>query len=71
MKNKRKIQMQIQLERLKHFSHQPIDYYEEKKVGNDWYVKNYNGGTDQWQVSVYSPESFRKYKQFNEARKRD
>ncbi len=47
-----------------YFSHQVRDFYEEKQVGDKWYVKQYNGNQDKWQVAIYSNESFRKYKQY-------
>lgn len=47
------------------FSHQVGDYYEEKMVGDKWYVKNYNGGTGLWQVAIYSADSFRRYKTYS------
>ena len=49
-----------------YFSHQVRDFYEEKQVGDKWYVKMYNGGTDKWQVAVFSNESFRRYKTFQQ-----
>lgn len=55
-----------QEERLKHFSHQGEDHYEEKKVEDEWYVKMYNRGTQRWQVAIYTLESFKKYKEFGE-----
>lgn len=42
------------------------DFYQEKRIGDEWYVKSYNGGTGRWQVSIYSLESYRKYKSFQE-----
>ena len=45
-----------------HFSHQIRDFYEEKQVGDKWYVKQYNGNADVWQVAVFSNESYRRYK---------
>ena len=47
-----------------YFSHQVNDFYEEKKVGDKWYVKMYNGGNDNWQVAIFSSQSFRNYKGF-------
>jgi len=55
-----------QLELLKHFQ-QEEDHYEEKKVGEDWYVKMYNGGTNKWQVAVFSGTAYRRYKSFERA----
>lgn len=53
----------IQTELLKNFI-QDQDHYEEKKVGNEWYIKSFNGGTGRWQVSVFSEMSYKKYKNF-------
>lgn len=67
-KKSRQIKRQIrQLELLKEFAHQVGDFYEEKRVGDNWYVKMYNGGSDKWQVAVYSSSSFRRYKNFQGA----
>jgi hypothetical protein len=50
-----------QLELLKNFEG---DFYQEKKIGNEWYVKMWNGGTARWQVAIFTEEKFRKYKGF-------
>ena len=55
-----------QIELLKNFEG---DFYQEKKVGNEWHVKSFNGGTQRWQVSIFSEDSFKKYSAFNNARK--
>ncbi len=55
-------------QRLALFSDQKEDHYEEKKIGDEWFVKSYNGGTKFWQVAVYSEQSFRNYKSFQEDR---
>lgn len=57
----------IQNELLKMFP-QATDHYEEKKVGEEWYIKSYNGGTGRWQVSIYSEISYRRYKAFQKKR---
>lgn len=46
------------------------DFYQEKKIGNEWFVKHYNGNTDRWQVAVYSQDSFQRYKIFSENKER-
>ncbi len=61
--------LQIQQDRLKEFSHQEQDHYEERKVGNEWYIKSWNGGTNRWQVSVYSEQSYRRYKSYGEQKR--
>lgn len=66
MKPKQLKRLQIQQERLHEFDHQELDHYEEKRIGNEWFIKNFNGGTGEWQVSVYSPESYKRYKAFSE-----
>jgi hypothetical protein len=53
-----------QIELLKNFEG---DFYQEKKVGNEWLIKMWNGGTHKWQVAVFSESSFRKYKSFDRA----
>ena len=40
------------------------DFYQEKKVGNEWCIKSYNGGTGRWQVSIFSEISYKKYKSY-------
>lgn len=67
LNKKQRIERQIEL--LKEFV-QDKDHYEEKKVGNSWYVKMWNGSggagrRGKWQVAVYSDESFKKYKDFS------
>lgn len=66
-KKKRELRRLRQEELLKNFQ-QDEDHYEEKKVGSEWYIKNWNGGTKKWQVSVYSNQSYRNYKNYNESR---
>ena len=43
--------------------------YAEKRVGDKWYVRQYNGGTKRWQVAVYTLDSFKRYKAFSGYRK--
>lgn len=43
---------------------QDYDHYEERQVGEEFWVKQYNGNSDKWQIAVYSRESFRNYKKF-------
>ena len=57
---KRDKRRQRQLELLKEFN-QVGDYYEEKRVGDNWYIKMYDRGNDRWQVAIFSPQSYRKY----------
>ena len=64
-KRRRIKQRLIQEERLKSFI-QDEDQYEERQVGNEWWVKNFNGGTGLWQVAIYSNESFKRYKQYTQ-----
>lgn len=40
------------------------DYYQEKKVSNEWHIKMFNGNTGRWQVAVFSEKSYKKYKSF-------
>lgn len=66
MSRKQKMRRLRQEGLLHEFDHQVVDHYEERKVGNDWYVKSWNGGTNLWQVAIYSESSFRRYKSFQE-----
>ena len=36
--------------------------YQEKKVNGFWLIKQFNGETKNWQVAIYSEESYRNYK---------
>lgn len=62
-KNKR---LEIQKERLQEFNHQTEDHYEERKIGSEWWIKSYSGVTNRWMVSIYSEQSYQKYKNYNE-----
>ena len=57
-----------QLELLKNFEG---DFYQEKKVGNEWLIKMWNGGTKKWQVAVFSDVAYKKYKAFGNAKKEE
>ena len=54
---------QKQRELLKYFEG---DFYQEKKIGDKWFVKMFNGNTERWQVAIYSESSFQTYKEFQE-----
>ena len=69
MKPKQVKRLHRQEELLQEFSHQDIDHYEERQVGSEWFIKSWNRGTGRWQVSIYSNESYRRYKSFNERQK--
>lgn len=47
------------------------DFYQERKVGDNWYVKMWNGGTNKWQVAVFTIASFNNYKAFSSQRKEE
>lgn len=66
MSNKLKRRLRQQ-ELLKNFEG---DFYQEKKIGENWLVKSWNGTVGRWQVGVYSEDSFRRYKEFSENKKR-
>lgn len=57
-----------QLELLKNFEG---DFYQEKKVGNEWHIKMWNGGTNKWQVAVFTDVAYKKYKAFGSAKKEE
>lgn len=65
-KNGKAKRLARQVELLKNFEG---DFYQEKKVGDGWYVKSFNGGTKRWQVSIYSQESFNKYSAFKKVKR--
>ena|ERR1035437_121077 len=62
---KKQKRLERQNELLKNFEG---DFYQEKKVGDEWYIKSYNGGTKRWQVSIYSEISYNNYKSFQDGR---
>ena len=66
-KKKKKQNQEKQLELLKNFEG---DFYQEKRVGNVWLVKMWNGSNKKWQVAVYSLESYKRYKEFQDRFKR-
>lgn len=53
-----------QIELLKKFNG---DYYQEKKDGDKWLIKMWNGSTKKWQVATYSNKSYNAYKSFSSA----
>lgn len=70
--------MKGQLKKLKRLARQQEllknfegDFYQEKKVGNEWLIKMFNGGTKKWQVAVFSETAYNKYKAFSKARKEE
>lgn len=50
-----------QIELLKHFEG---DFYQEKILPDKVLVKMWNGGTNKWQVAVFTRSSFNNYKAF-------
>lgn len=64
-KKKQKERQERQIELLKNFEG---DFSQEKKVGNEWQIKMWNGGTQKWQVAVFNEVLFRKYKSFERAK---
>ena len=58
----------IQNELLKNFEG---DFYQEKKVGNEWLIKMWNGGTHKWQVAKFSEVAYKKYKAFGTAKQEE
>ena len=62
-KTKQLLRRQRQEELLKLFEG---DFYQEKQFNGGWYVKQFNGNTERWQVAIYSEESFQKYKFWGE-----
>lgn len=59
---KKKRLRERQIELLKMFTG---DFYQEKQVGKEWYIKSWNGGINKWQVAVFSEVSYKKYKSFD------
>ena len=68
LKKARRLARQIEL--LKNFS-QEEDHYEEKKIGDKWYIKSWNGGTKRWQVAIFGEGSFGNYKAFSDIRREE
>ncbi len=67
-KKKQRERQERQIELLKNFQG---DFYQEKKIGNEWLIKMWNGGTKKWQVAVFSEVSYKKYKAFDRAREEE
>ena len=44
------------------------DEYQEKEVNGYWLVKSFNKGSNFWQVGIYTKESFKNYKGFQESK---
>lgn len=42
------------------------DFYQEKKIGDEWYIKSFNGGTGRWQVGIYNDIAYRRYKSYKQ-----
>lgn len=40
--------------------------YQEKKVNGFWLIKQFNGDTKNWQVAVFTEESFKSYKKIQQ-----
>jgi hypothetical protein len=38
-------------------------WYEEKKVNGFWLIKQFNGDNQDWQVAVFTEESYKNYKE--------
>ena len=69
MSKKKQLERQLkQLELLKNFEG---DFYQEKKIGNEWLIKMWNGGTKKWQVAKFSEVAYKKYKAFGTAKKEE
>lgn len=61
-KNKKLKRLQVQQDRLKEFEHQEEDHYEERQIGNEWWVKQWNGDSKRWQIAIFSKDSYFRYK---------
>lgn len=64
LKKQKRLDRQIEL--LKNFEG---DFYQEKHIGEEWYIKSWNGGTERWQVSIFSDYSYQKYKRYGAFKK--
>lgn len=42
------------------------DEYQEMEVNGFWLIKSWNGGAKFWQVGIYTKESYKAYKKFQE-----
>jgi hypothetical protein len=59
MKDPKKIKRQEEL--LKHFEGMP-EGYQEKQVGNLWYVRSWNPAFERYFVAIYTQENFNRFK---------
>ena len=41
------------------------NHYQEKEVNGFWLVKQWNGGKNEWQVAIFTKESFESYKELS------
>ena len=64
-------QLQRQLRQNQLLNYFEGDFYQEKRVGNSWYVKRFDQNTHRWQIAIFSEASFAKYKAFNINKKLD
>jgi len=44
----------------------PPDYYEEKWIDGFMLIKRFNGDNGKWEVAVFTPNSYEKYKKAGE-----
>ena len=69
MSKKKQLERQAkQQELLKNFEG---DFYQEKKVGDEWLIKMWNGGNEKWQVAKFSEVAYKKYKAFGVAKQEE
>lgn len=40
------------------------DEYQEKEVNGFWLIKSWNGNVENWQVGIYTQESYENYKKY-------
>ena len=60
--NKRRKETQRQF--LLSFFNQIDEHHEEKQINGFWLSKNYNNNQHFWYVSIYTQDSFQKYKDY-------
>ena len=54
-------------EKIKRQSYFPpnSNFYQEKHIGNEWFIKHWDGRLKEWTVAKYSEDSFQRYKNYS------
>ena len=53
------------------FFNQPEEKYEAKELNGFWLVKQFNGNSKEWQVAIYTQESYKKSREYWENKQKE